>query len=227
MLKESFTTVIKRGKPMSIRGIMITVTALVHCQAFAQTVVPEGIEQLQEVLTTEQRGLSIEIPAPLAQDWLQQFDPDAWTAIQQQMRTAIDLDMSMFRESTIPTVRRIDGIDPFAIYGENGELDRLLIRGIGEDPSIFAERLFADTRNANETTIANTSRHGDEETSSMTQKILAGAQDAADAVCGMTFKPKEVSFAVNFGYSLIWHASGTIAVTYETEALCRSMLRPV
>ena len=208
---------------MAIRGITIAAGVLFGCNAIAQTpldspFIPSDIEQLQEALTvgTQNSGQLIEIPAALAQDWLEASDSPVWTAIQQGSPAQIDFE-SLLGQQSLHDQWLADGIDPFAIYGEDGNLDRIWIRPVGTDPSGFADAVNTNTRAKGWFSGILTAVVGGIERSSLTQRVLQTVQEVAAGVCGLGSKPERVSFGVglsSFGFGT------SIEITYETEVLC-------
>jgi len=213
------------GATMIIRGIMVVAVLLASYQTFAQSldgsapVVPENIRQLREALKAGQPTRPIEIPARLAKTWLQMKDSDAWTAIQQQKQVAIDL-KPLFLGQKLPRERVFDGIDPFATYDKDGNLKSILIRGMGIDPSIFAESVIESARKEGNNTTVLTATYGDKRRSSTTQELIAVAEDAANTVCSMGVKPKQVSVSVSGGVSFIFQAGAVVEAVFQTEELC-------
>ena len=205
---------------MIIRGFVIAATVLVSCQAFAQApmgspFVPTDIQQLREALTTgtQQQGQLIEIPAELAKDWLQASDQPTWTAIQQGRPTKIDLE-SLLGQQSLPEERLTDGIDPFAIYDANGGLRKIWIRAIGVNPSTFVDATINEARERGESTKVLTATDGEESRSSLAQKLVNKAQEAADAICELAVKPEQVSVSVGVPFVF------AVEATFKTATLC-------
>lgn len=204
---------------MIIRGFVIVAMALVNCQVLAQaptgsSFIPTDIQQLREALTTgsQQQGQLIEIPANLARSWLQESDQAAWTAIQQRKPTTIKLG-TLLEQQELAAERLIDGIDPFAIYGANGELSTIRIRGVGVNPSTFAEATINEARERGESTRALTATDRNEPRSSLAQVLVNQIQIVATTICGMNVKPKQISISID-----VFVLEGE--ATYETAALC-------
>ncbi|MDE2915450.1 MAG: hypothetical protein OXL68_21350 [Paracoccaceae bacterium] len=149
-----------------------------------------NIDELKTILfsDSEQQLGMIEIPADLAIDWLQSIDPVAWATIQNQGAADINLTPWLQQQSLTPA-RLADGIDPFAVYDEDGNLIRVLIRGAGIDPLTFAEEIIAATRKQGQRTVALTVSVGDEQWSSLPQRLVNRAQKAPMR----SVRPKDLS----------------------------------
>ena len=123
---------------------------------------------------------------------------------------------TLLGQQNLSADRLTDGIDPFAIYSENGDLTKILIRGVGTDSSTFADATINEARGRGESVKALTVTESGEERSTLTQKLLNMAQKAADAICGMKVRPEQVSVSVSVQFVF----GSAFEVTYKTAALC-------
>ena len=201
-----------------IRRIVVAAMALTSYQALAQEpFVPQNIQQLQQVLTTNpiQAGQLIEIPANLAKDWIQPNDQTTWAALQQRRPAKINLE-SLLSPRHLSVERLTDGIDPFAIYDKNGDLMKIRIRGYGAESLNFFNTTIREASAQGECAKSIIAATNDAEWSSLTHKLIAKAQEAAAAICDMPVQPEQVS--VSTGVDIFW--VGLVEATFNTVKLC-------
>lgn len=201
-----------------IRRIVVAAMALTSYQAFAQQpFVPQDIQQLQQVLTTSpiQAGQLIEIPANLAQEWIQPNDQTAWAAIQQRRPAKINLE-SLLDPRHLSVERLTDGIDPFAIYAKNGDLMKIRIRGYGAESLNFSDTTIREASAQGECAKSIIAATNNAEWSSLAHKLIAKAQEAADAICGMPVQPEQVSVSTGFDLGFV----GLVEATFSIKKLC-------